>query len=149
MQPRGAGPRQSTPSRKADRWSEATASDQILAFIVIEIHKGAVVSRIASQSYPASSAFARQALAFMALSGRCRLLKLMEKRLQNVFNTPIRILWPHRGSTTTAMFEEALLSIGLLVVATKLAEGVLRRFGLSSIFAYTLTGIAPRHQVRC
>ena len=39
------------------------------------------------------------------------------------------------------MFEEALISIGLLVVAAKLAEGVLRRFGLSSIFAYTLTGI--------
>ena len=86
-----------------------------------------MVSRIASQSYPASSAFARQALAFVALSGQCRLLKLMEKRLKNVFNTPIRILWPHGGSTTTAMFEEALLSIGLLVVAAKLAEGVLRR----------------------
>ena len=39
------------------------------------------------------------------------------------------------------MLEEALLSIGLLVVAAKLVEGVLQRFGLSSIFAFTLTGI--------
>ena len=39
------------------------------------------------------------------------------------------------------MFEEALLSIGLLVVVAKLVEGVLQRFGLSSIFAFTLTGI--------
>ena len=64
----------------------------------------------------------------------------MEKRLKNVFNTPIRILWPHRGSTTTAMFEEALLSIGLLVVAAKLAEGVLQRFGLSPYSPTPLRG---------
>ncbi len=39
------------------------------------------------------------------------------------------------------MIHEALLSIGLLVVIAKLAEGVLGRFGLSSIVAYTATGI--------
>ena len=39
------------------------------------------------------------------------------------------------------MIEEALLSIGLLIVATKLAEGVFKRFRMNSIVAYTLTGI--------
>ena len=39
------------------------------------------------------------------------------------------------------MIEEALLSIGLLVVVAKLAEGVLRRFRVNSIVAYTATGI--------
>ena len=36
---------------------------------------------------------------------------------------------------------EALLDIGLLIVVAKVAEGVLGRYGLSSIIAYTLTGI--------
>ena len=36
---------------------------------------------------------------------------------------------------------EALLSIGLLVVVAKVAEGVFRRFGLSSIIAYAATGV--------
>ena len=39
------------------------------------------------------------------------------------------------------MIEEALLSIGLLVVVAKLAEGVLRCFRVNSIVAYTATGI--------
>ena len=39
------------------------------------------------------------------------------------------------------MIENALLSIGLLVVVAKLVEGVLRRFRLNSIVAYTATGI--------
>ena len=39
------------------------------------------------------------------------------------------------------MIEEALLSIGLLVVVAKLVEGVLRRFRVNSIVAYTATGI--------
>ena len=37
---------------------------------------------------------------------------------------------------------EALLSIGLLVVVAKVAEGVFRRFGLSSIIAYAATCVA-------
>lgn len=36
---------------------------------------------------------------------------------------------------------EALLDIGLLIVVAKLAEGVLGRFGVSSIIAYTATGV--------
>ena len=36
---------------------------------------------------------------------------------------------------------EVLLSIGLLVVVAKLVEGILARFGLSSILAYTVTGV--------
>ncbi len=36
---------------------------------------------------------------------------------------------------------ENLLSIGLLIVVAKLAEGVFRRLGLSPILAYTVTGI--------
>ena len=39
---------------------------------------------------------------------------------------------------------EALLSIGLLVVVAKVAEGVFRRFGLSSIIAYAATGVLFR-----
>ncbi len=39
------------------------------------------------------------------------------------------------------MFHEALLSIGLLIIVAKLSEGVFRRFRLSSIVAFTLTGI--------
>ena len=39
------------------------------------------------------------------------------------------------------MIEQALLSIGLLVVVAKLVEGVLRRFRLNAIVAYTATGI--------
>ena len=39
------------------------------------------------------------------------------------------------------MFEEALLSIGLVIVVAKLAEGLLRHFRLNSIVAYTATGI--------
>ena len=39
------------------------------------------------------------------------------------------------------MFLEALLSIGLLIIVAKLAEGVFSRFGLNSIIAYTVTGI--------
>ena len=39
------------------------------------------------------------------------------------------------------MIEEALLSIGLLVVVAKLVEGVLRRFRVNFIVAYTATGI--------
>ena len=37
---------------------------------------------------------------------------------------------------------EALLSIGLLVVVAKVAEGVFRRFGLSSIIAYAAACVA-------
>ena len=36
---------------------------------------------------------------------------------------------------------DTLLTLGLLVVAAKLAEGVFSRFGLSSIIAYTATGV--------
>ena len=39
------------------------------------------------------------------------------------------------------MLLDVLLPIGLLIVAAKLLEGVLGRFGLSSIIAYTLTGV--------
>lgn len=39
------------------------------------------------------------------------------------------------------MFEEALLSIGLVVVVAKLVEGLLRYFRLNAIVAYTATGI--------
>ena len=39
------------------------------------------------------------------------------------------------------MIEEALLSIGLLIVAAKLAEGILRRFRINSIVAYAATGV--------
>ena len=39
------------------------------------------------------------------------------------------------------MLEDALLSTGLLIVVAKLAEGVLQRFRLNSIIAYTATGI--------
>ncbi len=39
------------------------------------------------------------------------------------------------------MIHEALLSIGLLIVVAKLAEGLFRRLRLSSIVAYTATGI--------
>ena len=36
---------------------------------------------------------------------------------------------------------EALLDIGLLIFAAKVIEGIFSRFGLSSIIAYTVTGI--------
>ncbi len=39
------------------------------------------------------------------------------------------------------MLEDALLSTGLLIVVAKLAEGILQRFRLNSIVAYTATGI--------
>ncbi len=39
------------------------------------------------------------------------------------------------------MIENALLSIGLLVVVAKLLEGLLRRFRINAIVAFTLTGI--------
>ena len=39
------------------------------------------------------------------------------------------------------MIQNALLSIGLLVVVAKLLEGLLRRFRINAIVAYTLTGI--------
>ena len=39
------------------------------------------------------------------------------------------------------MLVDVLLPIGLLIVAAKLMEGVLNRFGLSSIIAFTLTGV--------
>ena len=39
------------------------------------------------------------------------------------------------------MIESALFSIGLLIVVAKLAEGILRRFRVNSIVAYTATGI--------
>ena len=39
------------------------------------------------------------------------------------------------------MIHDALLSIGLLIVVAKLLEGVLRRFRINAIVAYTLTGI--------
>ena len=39
------------------------------------------------------------------------------------------------------MLEDALLSAGLLIVVAKLAEGILQRFRLNSIVAYTATGI--------
>ena len=39
------------------------------------------------------------------------------------------------------MIEEALLSIGLVIVVAKLVEGLLRHFRLNSIVAYTATGI--------
>ena len=39
------------------------------------------------------------------------------------------------------MLLDVLLPIGLLIVVAKLMEGVLNRFGLSSIIAYTLTGV--------
>ncbi len=40
------------------------------------------------------------------------------------------------------MFHEALLSIGLLIIVAKLAEGVFRRFRFNSIVAYTAAGLA-------
>ena len=39
------------------------------------------------------------------------------------------------------MLEEALLSIGLVIVVAKLVEGLLRHFRLNAIVAYTATGI--------
>ncbi len=39
------------------------------------------------------------------------------------------------------MLLDVLLPIGLLIVVAKLVEGALSRFGLSSIIAYTLTGV--------
>ena len=39
------------------------------------------------------------------------------------------------------MLEDALLSVGLLIVVAKLAEGIFRRFRLNSIVAYTATGV--------
>ena len=39
------------------------------------------------------------------------------------------------------MLEDALLSVGLLIVVAKLAEGVFRRFRLNSIVAYMATGV--------
>ena len=39
------------------------------------------------------------------------------------------------------MIEHALLSVGLLIVVAKLLEGVLRRFRINAIVAYTATGI--------
>ena len=36
---------------------------------------------------------------------------------------------------------DSLLSLGLLIVAAKLAEGLLGRIGVNSIFAYTLVGV--------
>ena len=39
------------------------------------------------------------------------------------------------------MLLEVLLPIGLLIVVAKLVEGILSRFGLSSIVAYTVTGV--------
>ena len=39
------------------------------------------------------------------------------------------------------MLLDVLLPIGLIIVAAKLMEGVLNRFGLSSIIAYTLAGV--------
>ena len=39
------------------------------------------------------------------------------------------------------MISEALLHIGLLIVVAKLTEGVLHRFGLVSIVAYTIAGV--------
>ena len=39
------------------------------------------------------------------------------------------------------MVENALLSVGLLIVVAKLLEGVLRRFRINAIVAYTATGI--------
>ena len=39
------------------------------------------------------------------------------------------------------MLQDALLSTGLLIVVAKLAEGILQRFRLNSIVAYTATGI--------
>lgn len=39
------------------------------------------------------------------------------------------------------MLEEALLSIGLVIVVAKLVEGLLRHFRLNSIVAYAVTGI--------
>ena len=39
------------------------------------------------------------------------------------------------------MIEQALLSVGLLVVVAKLAEGLLRRLRINAIVAYTATGI--------
>ena len=39
------------------------------------------------------------------------------------------------------MIHNALLSIGLLIVVAKLLEGVLRRFRINAIVAYTVTGI--------
>ena len=39
------------------------------------------------------------------------------------------------------MIQNALLSIGLLIVVAKLLEGVLRRFRINAIVAYTVTGV--------
>ena len=36
---------------------------------------------------------------------------------------------------------DALLAIGLLLVVAKLLEGIFKRFGISSIFAYAITGV--------
>lgn len=39
------------------------------------------------------------------------------------------------------MIENALLSVGMLIVAAKLAEGLLKRFGISPIVAYATVGV--------
>ena len=39
------------------------------------------------------------------------------------------------------MLADALLSVGVMIVVAKLAEGIFRRFRLNAIIAYTMTGI--------
>ena len=79
-------------NRKADQWSDAAASGQILAFIVIEIHTGAVVL---SYRFPVISGVLRVRPSSLGPCGPLRAMPIaqpVEKRVKNVFNTGIRVL---------------------------------------------------------
>ena len=58
--------------------------------------------------------------------------------VQVILSLPFNI--PLAGDADETHFR-ALLFIGLLIVVAKLAEGVLHRFGMSSIVAFTLAGV--------
>ena len=81
-------------NRKADQWSDAAASGQILAFIVIEIHTGAVVV-VLSYRFPVVSGVLRVRPSGLDPCGPLRAMPIaqpVEKRVKNVFNTGIRVL---------------------------------------------------------
>ena len=85
-------PENPTRNQKADRWSDTMASSQILAFIVIEIHKRAVMF---SYWFPVISRFLRVPPASLGACGPLRATpnsQPVEKRVKNVFNTCIRVM---------------------------------------------------------
>ena len=50
-------------------------------------------------------------------------------------------LSPSPNLESDRLLDEALMSVGLLIVVAKLAEDIFRRFRLNSIVAYTATGV--------